>query len=358
MNPEVTVIVPCYNEAETLQELHREIVMSLEAEGRSYEILFIDDGSTDASWETMSALVSKHAATGAIRLRRNFGKAAALDCGFRRARGALVVTLDADLQDRPAEIPRLLAEIETGFDVVSGWKRERNDPWTRTFPSWLFNRTVAVVSGLKMRDMNSGLKAYRREATETLHLYGEMHRFIPVLLHWQGFSVSEIPVEHRPRRFGQSKYGISRLGKGFFDLLTVLLNTQFHSRPLHYFGLAGAAVGGLGFLILLYLVVLWFMGVRPIGNRPLLLLGALMVMVGIQLVSTGLLGELVARGQQMERPAYAIRTIIEPGHPNVQLHEVSDRKPSDATHYSTLPEPGVRQGDRTPPAEDRGPGMR
>jgi glycosyltransferase involved in cell wall biosynthesis len=349
MRPEISIVVPCFNEAEAISELHGEIVAVLEDTGRSFEILIIDDGSTDSSWNVINGLAESHPETGAVQLRRNFGKAAALDCGFRRARGDILVTLDADLQDCPTEIPRLLAEIDSGFDVVNGWKQKRNDPLTKTLPSRVFNRTVSLTSDLKLRDMNSGFKAYRREALETLHLYGEMHRFVPLLLHWQGFSVCEIPVKHRPRRYGYSKYGLSRLGKGFFDLLTVVLNTQFRSRPLHYFGGVGAVIGGLGGAILLYLVVLWFMGFRPIGNRPLLLFGALMVLVGIQLISTGLLGEMVARGQQTERRNYVIRNTIEPDHRDIELPEVPNPQSVDDEDDSTVRGPHLRESRRPPP---------
>jgi glycosyltransferase involved in cell wall biosynthesis len=309
---DLSVIVPCFNEAPSLSELHREICATLEERGWDFELLFVDDGSTDESLSILESLAADDHRVGLISFRRNFGKAAALDAGFRQASGEVVVTIDGDLQDKPSEIPSLVARLEQGYDLVTGWKQDRQDPLHKTIPSRLFNATVRRFSRLPLHDFNCGLKAFRREAIVDLRLYGEMHRFIPVLLQWQGFAVDEVPVGHRPRRFGSSKYGASRLGKGFFDLLTVTLNTRFRSRPLHLFGLAGAAVGGSGALILGYLVALWFLDMGPIGNRPLLLFGALMVMVGIQLVSTGLLGELITRGQQAERPAYVVRSAIPP----------------------------------------------
>jgi glycosyltransferase involved in cell wall biosynthesis len=322
----LSVVVPCYNEAGSLRELHERLVAVLTHRGSDYEILFVDDGSTDDSRHILEELCAGHDRTGAVFFRRNFGKAAALDSGFRQAKGDAIVTLDGDLQDQPSEIPRLVERLDDGFDLVSGWKQDRKDPIGKTLPSAIFNRTVRLVSGLDLHDFNCGLKAYRREALQGLRLYGEMHRFIPVLLHWQGFAVTELPVAHAPRRSGQSKYGVERLWKGFFDLLTVTLNTRFRARPLHLFGWFGAAIGGIGLLILFYLVGLWFAGVRPIGNRPLLLFGALMVMVGIQLVSTGLLGEMITRGQQLEKPGYVIRTVIVPtaGTPDAQTSRVAN----------------------------------
>jgi len=330
---DLTVVVPCFNEIEALGELHRQLTFVLREGGLEFEILFIDDGSTDGSGEMLNELCSRDPQVGLITFRRNFGKAAALDAGFRRARGDVVVTLDADLQDQPTEIPRLLQKLGEGVDLVTGWKRDRKDPLSKTIPSSIFNATVRLVSRLPLHDLNSGLKAYRAVVVENLHLYGEMHRFIPVLAHWQGFSVAEIPVEHRERPYGRSKYGLARLGKGFFDLLTVMLNTRFQARPLHLFGWIGSAIGAVGSLILVYLVILWFLGRGPIGNRPLLLFGALMVMVGIQLVSTGLLGELITREQQAEKPTYVIRSFVRPGVRQQQPSKVPDKEPGNEVDH-------------------------
>lgn len=311
-NPKITVVVPCFNEEDSLDELSTRLESVLRGLDQSFEILFINDGSTDETATTLEGLSKRAPHVGVIHFRRNFGKAAALDAGFQVARGGVVITMDADLQDEPREIPKLLAELENGYDLVSGWKKVRRDPIDKTLPSRLFNFTVSLVSGLHLHDFNCGFKAYRREVVEDLNLYGELHRFIPVLAHWRGFRVGEVPVEHHPRKFGRSKYGASRFSKGVLDLLSVLLNTRYQSRPLHLFGWIGGFIGLLGLVSLLYLTILWFAGFRPIGNRPLLLFGALMVMVGIQLVSTGLLGELVTRSQQAEKPNYVIRTYRPP----------------------------------------------
>lgn len=309
---DISVIIPVFNEAESLPELYARLDTVLSELGSSYEILFCNDGSTDGSSELIDRLVSANKGVGAVHLRRNFGKAAALDSGFRLARGRIIITMDADLQDEPQEIPRFLAKLDDGYDVVSGWKQVRNDPLSKTIPSRLFNAVVSRTSGIKLHDFNCGFKAYRSEALENLHLYGELHRYVPALLFWQGFRVTEIPVKHHSRQFGHSKYGAGRLLKGFFDLLTVILNTRYRSRPLHLFGFAGVALIILGAGCLSYLTVLWFLGLGPIGNRPLLLFGLLLVMVGVQLVSTGLLGELVNRSQYPENRDYVTRDILPP----------------------------------------------
>jgi glycosyltransferase involved in cell wall biosynthesis len=243
---------------------------------------------------------------GVVHFRRNFGKAAALDAGFRRARGQIIFTMDADLQDDPNEIPNFLAKLEEGNDVVSGWKKKRNDPLGKTLPSKLFNFTVSRASGLRLKDFNCGFKAYRSEAVQGLGLYGELHRYIPVLVHFRGFRVAEIAVVHHPRTSGSSKYGVERLVKGFFDLLTVLLITRYRTRPLHLFGGVGLVFALIGFSCLAYLTVIWFLGHR-IGTRPLLSFGVLMVLVGVQLVSTGLLGEMISSTQVGVQPHYEIR---------------------------------------------------
>lgn len=310
--PEISVIIPLFNEQGSLAVLHEKLTTALGEIGRPYEILFIDDGSTDQSAGILDDLCGKDPQVGVVHFRRNFGKAAGLDAGFRRARGAILITMDADLQDEPAEIPRLLEAIEAGADVVSGWKRVRRDPLGKTLPSRLFNWAVSRTSGLKLHDFNCGLKAYRKETVEDLHLYGELHRYVPVLLFWRGFRVTEVTVQHNPRRHGRSKYGFERFARGFFDLLTVLLNTRYRARPLHLFGVVGALLGTIGFGVLSYLSVLWFMGLQPIGNRPLLFLGLLLVMVGIQLVSTGLLGELINSSQHSGQPSYTVRQFLPP----------------------------------------------
>ncbi len=306
MRPRISVVVPLFDEEGTLEELHAKLTRVLGELGEPYEILFVDDGSRDGSARIIASLAERDPAVGYVRFRRNFGKSAALDAGFRRARGEIVVTMDADLQDDPEEIPRLLAALdERELDLVSGWKQKRHDPVGKTLPSKLFNFTVRTLTGLKLNDFNCGLKAYRSEAIEGLDLYGELHRYIPVLVAWRGFAVGELAVTHHPRKWGKSKYGIERMAKGFFDLLTVILLTRYRRRPLHLFGWAGLVMFLLGFACLFYLSVLWFLG-TGIGARPLLFLGVLLVTVGVQLISTGLLGEMINSTRAVE-PGYTIR---------------------------------------------------
>ncbi len=310
---EISVVIPLLNEEGSLKQLHAQLTEVLSGLGCSYEILFINDGSTDGSAEIIDALAAEDPHIGLIHFRRNFGKAAGLNAGFKMARGKIIFTMDADLQDDPAEIPRFLEELEEGYDLVSGWKKKRHDPLGKTLPSKLFNFVVRRASGLQLDDFNCGFKAYRAETVQELNLYGELHRYVPVLVHWQGFRVGQMAVKHHPRRFGSSKYGVERMAKGFFDLLTVLLNTRYNSRPLHLFGFVGLMMSLLGAGILGYLSLLWVLDYGPIGNRPLLLFGLLLVLFGGQLISTGLLGELINRSQQADRPVYSIREQHKPG---------------------------------------------
>ncbi len=304
---EISAVVPLFNEQASLRELYTRIIAVLEGLNREFELIFVNDGSNDESATVLDDLHAEDSRVGVIHFRTNFGKAAALDAGFKAARGDFIVTLDADLQDDPKEIPRLLAQLDAGFDVVSGWKKIRQDPWHKTLPSKLFNAVVRRVSKLPLHDFNCGFKAYRAEALENLTLYGELHRYIPVLVASRGFRVTELPVEHHARRHGRSKYGLERFAKGFFDLLTVILTTRYRSRPLHLFGLGGLALGSAGGLILTYLAGLWLAGYRPIGNRPLLFFGLLLVMVGVQLVSTGLIAEMIAARHSDGQPTYVVR---------------------------------------------------
>jgi glycosyltransferase involved in cell wall biosynthesis len=290
---ELSVVVPVLDEVDSLPTLYRELTATLEMLGRSYELLFVDDGSHDGSFATLEKLHRSDDRVRVIQHRRNFGKAAALQSGFRAARGEVIVTLDADLQDDPAELPRLLQHLEDGHDLVSGWKHNRQDPASKTLPSRLFNRVTAWLTGVRLRDFNSGYKAYRREVVEELRLYGELHRFIPALAAWRGFRVDEVPVHHRPRRFGRSKYGSARFWRGSLDLLTVLFLTRYTRRPLHLFGSLGLVAWAIGGAVNLYLAALWLAGVRPIGNRPLLAFGILGMLVGLQFFCLGLLSELI-----------------------------------------------------------------
>jgi glycosyltransferase involved in cell wall biosynthesis len=295
----ISVVVPLFNEARSLETLYSELAAALDDRGQPYEVIFVDDGSTDDSSAVLAQLHAETTNVVVVHLRRNFGKATALQAGFLEARGDLVVTIDADMQDDPAEIPQLLAKLDEGFDLVSGWKTRRHDPLARRLFSRLFNWATAVVSGVRLHDVNCGLKAYRAEVLRGMRIYGELHRFIPILAAYRGFRVAEIPVNHRARHHGRSRYGPERYLRGFFDLLSVTFMGRYRYRPLHLFGGIGLLMGFVGFVILLYLTAVKIGG-AGIGHRPLLMLGVLMVVVGIQFVSLGLLSELIT-SQHEER---------------------------------------------------------
>jgi glycosyltransferase involved in cell wall biosynthesis len=288
----ISIVIPLHNEERSVALLYEELQAALEPLGQEWEAVFVDDGSTDGSFAALTRLHDARDNVLVVRLRRNFGKAAALATGFAQARGDMVVTIDADLQDDPAEIPRLLVKLEEGFDLVSGWKLKRRDSLRRRTLSRLFNWVTGRVSGLRLHDMNSGLKAYRAEVVHGLSLYGELHRFLPVLAHYQGFRVAELPVNHRPREHGRSRYGLERYLRGFLDLLTVSFIGRYRHRPLHLFGGLGLLLGALGLAILVYLTVLKLAG-HAIGERPLLTLGVLLVVVGLQFFSLGLISEML-----------------------------------------------------------------
>ena len=306
LTPDCSFVIPFFNERESLEILYEEIVDNSEALGRSIELIFVDDGSTDGGTQIVRQIASKDARVSLLRFRRNFGKSAALSAGFGVARGDIIFSMDADLQDNPSEIANFLKALDGGADVVSGWKQVRNDPVDKTLPSKLFNGAVNKAFGLDLNDHNCGFKAYRRETLAELNLYGELHRFVPALLHARGFRIAQIPVEHRERRFGKSKFGAKRLVKGALDLLTVWLTTRYGARPLHLFGGTGLATSGLGVAILGYLSVLWVLGMGPIGDRPLLLFGLLLVLAGGQLIGVGLLGELILARTIGENDKYAL----------------------------------------------------
>ena len=288
----VSVVIPVHNEERSVALLLDELRAALDPTGREWEAVFVDDGSTDGSFSALTRLHADAPNVRVVRLRRNFGKAAALAAGFAQADGDVLVTIDADLQDDPAEIPHLLAKLDEGFDLVSGWKTRRRDPWRRRALSRIFNAVTGRMSGLRLHDMNCGLKAYRADAVRGLPLYGELHRFLPVLAHDRGFRVAELPVNHRPREHGRSRYGMERYLRGFFDLLTVTFMGRYRHRPLHLFGGLGLALGLVGLGICAYLSAVWLTG-APIGHRPLLTLGVLLVVVGMQFLSLGLIGELI-----------------------------------------------------------------
>jgi dolichol-phosphate mannosyltransferase len=312
--PTISVVAPAFDEERSVALLFGELQAALDPLGAPWEVVFVDDGSTDGTFGALTRLHDAHENVRVVRLRRNFGKSAALAAGFEQARGEIVVTIDADLQDDPAEIPRLLAKLEEGFDLVSGWKSRRRDPWTRRLLSRVFNRLASAVSGLALHDVNCGLKAYRAEVIRDLRIYGELHRFLPVLAHERGYRVAELPVNHRPRNHGRSRYGVERYLRGFLDLLTVSLVGRYRHRPLHLFGGLGLLLGAVGSAVLAYLTVLKATG-EAIGHRPLLILGVLLVVVGLQLFSLGLLGEMIRslheeRAGQRERERRHVDEIL------------------------------------------------
>jgi glycosyltransferase involved in cell wall biosynthesis len=290
----VSVVIPVYNERESVRPLSEELLQVLRGLGRRIEVLFIDDGSTDGTSEVLAELAAEEPEIAVVRLRRNFGKAAALMAGFREAQGDAIVTIDGDLQDDPSEIPRLLEELEGGADLVSGWKRDRRDPWSRRAASAVFNGVTTRMSGLTLHDLNCGFKAYRAEVVRSLALTGDQYRYIPVLASAEGFTVSELAVNHRPRKYGRSKYGLERYLRGFLDLLTILFIGRFRQRPMHLFGGIGMVFIVVGVLISAYLSVLRLTG-EAIGARPLLLLGVLLIVVGVQLFTIGLVSEMIQR---------------------------------------------------------------
>lgn len=293
----ISFVIPVFNEEGTVRTLASMIIKTMKTvHCKSFEIIFIDDGSNDNSWEEIKVL---HRSFGdmikAKRFRRNFGKSEALNQGFKMVSGEIIFTMDADLQDDPKEIPKFLNKIQEGFDLVSGWKEKRNDPLSKTLPSKIFNIFTSKLSGIKIHDFNCGFKAYKREVIESINLYGELHRYIPVLAHELGFKVGEISVMHHPRVHGVSKYGLERYVRGFLDLLTVLTITKYLKRPCHLFGGIGILSGLLGTTSLAYLSFLWILGIRPIGTRPLLFFAILATILSVQLISFGLLAELYNR---------------------------------------------------------------
>jgi dolichol-phosphate mannosyltransferase len=297
----LSVIVPLYNERESLPELCDRLFEALQSAELarcfdalfSFEVIMVDDGSTDGSDKVIGELMVKRPELRLISFRRNYGKTEALSAGFRAASGKVVVTIDADMQDDPREIAPLVMKIREGFDLVSGWKQERNDPASKTVPSKLFNLTTRLFSGIPLHDFNCGLKAYSHELVASLDLHGEMHRYIPVLAQWKGFRVTEIPVKHHARKYGTSKFGASRFLPGLFDFLSVMFITRYLKRPMHFFGMMSLGSFFLGFCISLYVTIEKYFFDKPAGNRPILFLGILLIILGVQFFSTGLVGELL-----------------------------------------------------------------
>jgi dolichol-phosphate mannosyltransferase len=317
----ISIVIPVYNEKDSLALLHGEIAQIAEKAQLDVEVLFVDDGSRDGSWDAIVALVQQHPRVRGIRFRRNFGKAAALSAGFAAVRGDIVMTLDADLQDDPAEIPQFLAALAAGKDVVSGWKQTRHDPWHKVFPSRVFNTMVSWLTGVRLHDHNCGMKCYRAEVLREIRLYGELHRFIPVLADARGFKVGEVVIQHRPRRFGSSKYGVRRFVKGFLDLLTVKFLTGFGQRPQHLLGSVGLVSFLLGSLGLSYLAVTWVIRLwypdlfAPLHERPLLIYALAALLMGAQMLLIGFLAELITAYTGHERDSYSIAERIDSGEP-------------------------------------------
>ncbi|HEY7413385.1 MAG TPA: glycosyltransferase family 2 protein [Vicinamibacteria bacterium] len=309
--PDISVVIPVYNEADNVLDLHRELTQSLEALGRPYEVLMVDDGSEDGTLDRLLAIEAEDDRVRVLRLRRNFGQTAAFSAGFDHARGRIVVTSDGDLQNDPADIPRLVARLEEGFDMVCGWRARRQDPLSRRLPSALANRIISAATGVRLHDYGCSLKAMRAEVAKGLRLYGEMHRFIPAVASWMGVTVDEMAVNHRPRTRGRSKYGLGRTLRVLLDLFTVKFLGVYGTRPAHLFGLMGLGSGGLGLGVLLYLSWLKLVRDEAIGGRPLLLLGALLFLTGVILVSFGLVAEMLVRTshESQGKPTYVVREL-------------------------------------------------
>lgn len=305
--PEVSVVVPLLNESQSLEELHLRLVEVLEASQRPFEIIYIDDGSTDGSLEILKAIYSRDSRVKVLSFRRTYGKSAALAVGFEEAQGEIIVTIDADLQDDPKEIPNLIEKLESGYDLVSGWKKHRKDPISKTIPSRLFNMLVRMVTGLKIHDINCGLKVYKRQVTRQFKLYGQLHRFLPVFAFKEGFRVGEMAVTHHPRKYGKTKYGIRRFQHGILDLMTVVLITTYLKTPLHFFGSVGLLFFLGGFGINCYILSVFIQHGNIRGHHPLLMLGVLLMILGFQLISTGLLAELMTRMSHRGKEEHSIK---------------------------------------------------
>ncbi len=314
MLPDLSVIIPIRNESLNLRQLHHELTETLSRWGRPYEILLIDDGSTDDSFAVMTELHAVDPHIKVIRFRRNFGQTAAFSAGFALARGRVIVTSDGDLQNNPIDIPRIVARLDDGYDIVCGWRRDRKDKWlTRRVPSMIANKVISVATGVALHDYGCSLKAFRAEVVKPLRLYGEMHRFIPAIASEMGVRISEEVVDHRARVHGTSKYGLSRTVRVMLDLMTVKFLLSYSTRPLQIFGLIGLVVGALGVLVCGWLSYLRLFGHQSLTDRPLLLLGILLVFIGVQFLTIGLLAELQARTyhESQSKPTYVIREILD-----------------------------------------------
>ena len=314
LSPRISVVIPLYNEADNLADLHRELTASLQGLGQPYEVLLVDDGSRDGSLERLLAIEAADPRVRVLRLRRNFGQTAAFSAGFDHVRGEIVITSDGDLQNDPADIPKLVAKLDEGYDMVCGWRKERRDPFSRRLPSWFANRIISAATGVHLHDYGCSLKAIRSEVVKGLRLYGEMHRFIPAVASWMGVTLAEVPVNHRPRIRGRSKYGLGRTVRVMLDLFTVKFLLAYGTRPAHLFGLWGLASGGLGFLILAYLAYIRLFEDTAIAGRPLLLLGALLFLTGLFMVGLRLVAEMLVRiyHESQGKPTYVVRELTSP----------------------------------------------
>lgn len=306
---DLSMVIPVYNEVESIRKLYQSLSPVLDAQGCTYEIVFIDDGSTDGTYKELVTLHQADARVRVIQFRRNFGKTAALVAGFDFCRGEVIITMDADLQDDPLEIPNFLNKLAEGYDLVSGWKKDRHDPISKTLPSKLFNKVVSSSTGIHIHDFNNGFKAYRREVTEELKLYADLHRFIPVMAAWRGFRVAEIAVQHHARLYGKSKFGAGRFARGMLDFFKVMFLTRYMQKPLHLFGSIGVGLMALGVVFGLYLTEEHFR-VGHIADRPLLDFSVLLVITGVQLFSLGLLGEMLRHISYRRTEEYSVRQLL------------------------------------------------
>ncbi len=316
--PRISIVIPLYNEEESIPHLYDGLVAAIANYGQPAEVIIVDDGSRDQSFALLKEIAQRDARFTIVRLRRNSGQTAAFAAGFDRARGEVVVTMDADLQNDPMDIPLLMAQIDAGYDIVSGWRKERQDRWLdRKLPSLIANRLISNVTEVRLHDYGCSLKAYRRDVLQHVHLYGELHRFIPALASQVGGTVTEVPVNHRARQYGRSKYGISRTVRVMLDLITVWFLGTYQTRPIHVFGTLGLACAGLGTLIGLYLTFIKLFLGENIGSRPLLILAVLLVVIGVQLVTTGLMGEMITRTyyESQHKPIYLVRDVVSQQNP-------------------------------------------
>jgi len=314
LTPDLSVVVPLHDEVENVEELHAQLTRSLEAMGRPYEILLVDDGSTDGTVQKLVEIERGDPRVRVLRLRRNFGQTAAFSAGFDHARGGIVVTCDGDLQNDPDDIAKMVARLEEGFDMVCGWRRDRKDTASRRWPSRMANAIISWATGVRLHDYGCSLKVMRSEVVKGLKLYGEMHRFIPAVASWMGVDVSEMEVNHRPRTAGRSKYGLGRTTRVLLDLFTVKFLLAYGTRPAHFFGRWGLVSGASGLGVLGYMAFLKLFEDEAIGGRPLLLLGALLFLTGLILVSVGLLAELMVRTyhESQGKPTYVVRELRAP----------------------------------------------